>query len=153
MRLTPIQCLGHASTAQQSAAGELARNAAARRYATRRAAPIRVRIASRPSIICGISSRVTLSAGMKRSASGCGEFSSTPSASACATIDGADRMLQIERQQQPPAADFAETVPRRNPLQLAFQKQPGIERRFQELRLADLRQHAQAPPRTSADCR
>ena len=55
-------------------------------YATRRAAPALVRIASRPSIISAISSRVTLSAGMKRSASGCGELSSRPASSACATI-------------------------------------------------------------------
>src|SRR3954471_19051060 len=55
-------------------------------YATRLAAPALTRIVSRQSIISEISSRVTLSAGMKRSASGCGELMSTPSASASATI-------------------------------------------------------------------
>ena len=57
-------------------------------YGTRRAAPALVRIASSPSIICAISSRVTLSAGMKRSVSGRGELSSRPASNACATIAG-----------------------------------------------------------------
>ena len=90
---------------------------------------------------------------MKRSASGCGELSSTPSSNACATIEAPIGMLQVERQQQAAAADFAEAVPRRKPLQLAFQKQPGIGDRFQERGLGDVLAAPQAPPRTSADCR
>jgi hypothetical protein len=61
-------------------------------YATRLAAPDFVRIASRPSIIASISLLLTLSAGMKRSVSGRGALSSTPSSKAA-------------------AANLAETVP------------------------------------------
>ena len=104
-------------------------------YATRLAAPAFTKIASRQSIISDISSRVTLSAGMKRSASGCGELMRTPSASASATIAAPIGSLQVERQQQSAATDFAEAVPSRQFLQLAFQKQPGVRRRFQEFRL------------------
>ena len=75
---------------------------------------------------------------MKRSASGCGEFSSTPSAKACGHDRGADRQFQIEREQQAPATYFAEAMPRGQLLQLAFQKQAGIGGRFQEIRLADV---------------
>ena len=48
-----------------------------------------------------ISSRVTLSAGMKRSASGCGEFRSTPSANACATIEAPIGSLRSSASNRP----------------------------------------------------
>ena len=54
---------------------------------------------------------------------------------------GADRQFEIERQQQTPAAHFAEAMPRRQFLQLAFQKQAGIRHRFQEFRLGDVFEH------------
>ena len=95
--------------------------------------PIRVRIASRPSIISEISSRVTLSAGMKRRASGCGEFSSTPSASAWATIEAPIGMLEVERQQQPAAAHFAETVPRRQSAAIRFPETARHRRPISEI--------------------
>jgi len=49
---------------------------------------------------------------MKRSASGCGEFNSTPSAKALRHDRGADRQFQVERQQQATAAHFTEAMPR-----------------------------------------
>ena len=73
-----------------------------------------------------ISSRVTLSAGMKRSASGRGALSSTPSSKRLRDDRSGDRNAQIEREQEPPAADFAETMPRGYPLQLAFQIKTGL---------------------------
>ena len=57
---------------------------------------------------------------------------------------GADRQFQIEREQQAAAADFAEAMPRRQPLQFALQEQAGIGGRFQEVRLADLFEHGKA---------
>ena len=57
--------------------------------ATRLATPILVRTASRQPTMELISWRATLSAGMKRNASGLGALSSTPSSNALATIDAA----------------------------------------------------------------